>query len=128
MPRAILYYRSQLHWLGGMAIIVLAVAVLPMLGVGGMQLYKAETPGPMKDTKLTPRIMHSARALWAIYVVLTLVCAVIYYLLGMSLFDAICHAMSTLSTGGFSTHDASIGYFHSIGATPSSAPSWRSMR
>ncbi len=115
MPRAILYYRSQLHWLGGMAIIVLAVAVLPMLGVGGMQLYKAETPGPMKDTKLTPRIMHSARALWAIYVVLTLVCAVIYYLLGMSLFDAICHAMSTLSTGGFSTHDASIGYFHSIG-------------
>jgi trk system potassium uptake protein TrkH len=115
MPHAILFYRAQLHWLGGMGIIVLAVAVLPMLGVGGMQLYKAETPGPMKDNKLTPRIMHSARALWAVYVVLTLICGLIYYLLGMSGFDAICHAMSTLSTGGFSTHDASIGYFHSFG-------------
>lgn len=114
MPRAILYYRSQLHWLGGMGIIVLAVAVLPMLGVGGMQLFKAETPGPMKDNKLTPRIMHSARALWAVYVVLTAACAATFYLLGMSPFDAICHAMSTLSTGGFSTHDASIGYYHSV--------------
>jgi trk system potassium uptake protein TrkH len=80
-----------------------------------MQLYKAETPGPMKDNKLTPRIMHSARALWAVYVVLTLACGLTYYLLGMSGFDAICHAMSTLSTGGFSTHDASIGYYHSLG-------------
>src|SRR3546814_3518791 len=93
MPRAILYYRSQLHWLGGMGIIVLAVAVLPMLGVGGMQLFKAETPGPMKDNKLTPRIMHSARALWVIYVILTAACAVTFYLLGMTPFDAICHAM-----------------------------------
>src|SRR3546814_7973354 len=87
MPRAILYYRSQLHWLGGMGIIVLAVAVLPMLGVGGMQLFKAETPGPMKDNKLTPRIMHSARALWVIYVILTAACAVTFYLLGMTPFD-----------------------------------------
>lgn len=114
MPRAILYYRSQLHWLGGMGIIVLAVAVLPMLGVGGMQLFKAETPGPMKDNKLTPRIMHSARALWVVYVILTAACAATFYLLGMTPFDAICHAMSTLSTGGFSTHDASIGYYHSV--------------
>lgn len=115
LPHAILYYRSQLHWLGGMGIIVLAVAVLPMLGVGGMQLYRAETPGPMKDTKLTPRITSSARALWTIYVLLTVSCALAYRLLGMSSFDAICHAMSTVSTGGFSTHDASLGYFHSLG-------------
>jgi trk system potassium uptake protein TrkH len=115
MPRAILYYRAQLHWLGGMGIIVLAVAVLPMLGVGGMQLYKAETPGPMKDNKLTPRIMHSARALWAVYVLLTVACAIAFALLGMTPFDAICHAMATLATGGFSTHDASIGYYQSVG-------------
>lgn len=115
MPHAVLYYRSQLHWLGGMGIVVLAVAVLPMLGVGGMQLYRAETPGPMKDTKLTPRITSSARALWTVYLLLTASCALAYRLLGMSTFDAICHAMSTVSTGGFSTHDASIGYYHSLG-------------
>lgn len=113
LPHALLYYRSQLHWLGGMGIIVLAVAVLPMLGVGGMQLYRAETPGPMKDARLTPRITSTARALWLIYVLLTSVCAVTYWLLGMPLFDAICHAMATLATGGFSTHDASIGFFNS---------------
>ena len=115
LPHALLYYRSQLHWFGGMGIIVLAVAVLPLLGVGGMQLYRAETPGPMKDAKLTPRITGTARALWLVYVLLTTFCALIYWWLGMSLFDAICHAMSTLSTGGFSTHDASIGYFNSPG-------------
>lgn len=115
LPHALLYYRSQLHWLGGMGIIVLAVAVLPFLGVGGMQLYRAETPGPMKDAKLTPRITSTARALWLIYVLLTSFCALIYWLLGMSAFDAICHAMSTLATGGFSTHDASIGWFNSAG-------------
>lgn len=114
LPRALLYYRSQLHWLGGMGIIVLAVAVLPLLGVGGMQLYRAETPGPMKDAKLTPRITSTARALWLVYVLLTSSCALVYWLLGMSAFDAICHAMSTLATGGFSTHDASIGYFNSL--------------
>lgn len=115
MPKAILYYRAQLHWFGGMGIIVLAVAILPMLGVGGMQLYKAETPGPMKDAKLTPRIMGSARALWSVYLILTVSCALVYWALGMKLFDAICHAMSTVATGGFSTHDASIGYYNSVG-------------
>jgi trk system potassium uptake protein TrkH len=111
LPRSLLYYRAQLHWLGGMGIIVLAVAVLPMLGVGGMQLYRAETPGPMKESKLTPRITETARALWIVYVLLTAVCFVTYWLLGMSLFDALCHAFSTIATGGFSTHDASIGFF-----------------
>jgi trk system potassium uptake protein TrkH len=115
MPHSILYYRAQISWLGGMGIIVLAVAVLPMLGVGGMQLYKAETPGPMKDSKLTPRITSTARALWLVYVLLTLTCALVYWWQGMTLFDAICHAMSTLATCGFSTHDASIGFFDSIG-------------
>lgn len=113
LPRSINYYRMQLHWLGGMGIIVLAVAVLPMLGIGGMQLYMAETPGPMKNSKLTPRITGTARVLWLVYSSLTLICALIYWALGMSLFDAICHAFSTLSSGGFSTHDASVGYFNS---------------
>jgi trk system potassium uptake protein TrkH len=113
LPHSINYYRAQLHWLGGMGIIVLAVAVLPMLGVGGMQLYMAETPGPMKNSKLTPRITETARVLWLVYASLTAVCALTYWALGMSLFDAICHAFSTLSSGGFSTHDASIGYFNS---------------
>lgn len=113
LPHALNYYRVQLHWLGGMGIIVLAVAVLPMLGVGGMQLYMAETPGPMKNAKLTPRITETARVLWMVYAVLTAVCALVYWALGMSAFDAICHAFSTLSAGGFSTHDASIGYYNS---------------
>ena len=113
LPRSILYYRAQLHWLGGMGIIVLAVAILPMLGVGGMQLYRAETPGPMKDSKLTPRITETAKALWLIYVGLTAVCSLAYWYAGMSSFDAICHSFATVATGGFSTHDASIGYFNS---------------
>ena len=113
LPPAILYYRQQLQWLGGMGIIVLAVAVLPMLGVGGMQLYRAETPGPVKDTKLTPRITETAKALWYIYLGLTIACALGYWAAGMTLFDAICHAFSTVAIGGFSTHDASIGYFDS---------------
>jgi trk system potassium uptake protein TrkH len=115
LPHALNYYRAQLHWLGGMGIIVLAMAVLPMLGIGGMDLYKVETPGPMKDARLTPRITSTARALWLVYFLLTLACMLSYWALGMSLFDAICHAFSTLGTGGFSTHDASIGYFHSLG-------------
>lgn len=112
LPHALNFYRAQLHWLGGVGIIVLAVAILPMLGVGGMQLFKAETPGPMKEAKLTPRIASTARALWLIYLTLTAVCALTYWWLGMNVFDAICHAMATLSTGGFSTHDASIGFFN----------------
>lgn len=113
LPHAINYYRAQLHFFGGMGIVVLAVAILPILGVGGMQLYKAETPGPMKDNKLTPRIASTARALWIVYVSLTAVCAVAFWLAGMPAFDAIVHAMSALGTGGFSSHDASIGYFNS---------------
>lgn len=113
LPKSILYYRQQLQWLGGMGIIVLAVAVLPVLGVGGMQLYRAETPGPMKDSKLTPRITETAKALWYIYLGLTIVCAIAYWLAGMTPFDAIGHGFSTVAIGGFSTHDASIGYFDS---------------
>jgi trk system potassium uptake protein TrkH len=113
LPLSILYYRQQLQWLGGMGIIVLAVAVLPMLGVGGMQLYRAETPGPVKDTKLTPRITETAKALWYVYLSFTIACALAYYLAGMGPFDALCHAFSTVAIGGFSTHDASIAYFDS---------------
>ena len=113
LPRALNYYRVQLHWLGGMGIIVLAVAVLPMLGIGGMQLYRAETPGPMKNAKLTPRITETARVLWLVYLSLTAVCGVVYWALGMTPFDALIHAFSTLATGGFSSHDASIGYYKS---------------
>jgi len=113
LPESTLYYRQQLQWLGGMGIVVLAVAIMPMLGIGGMQLYQAETPGPMKDSKLTPRITESAKALWYIYLGLTVVCSAAYWIAGMSLFDAICHAFSTVAIGGFSTHDASIGFFDS---------------
>jgi len=113
LPISILYYRQQLQWLGGMGIVVLAVAVLPMLGIGGMQLYRAETPGPMKDSKLTPRITETAKALWYIYLGLTVACALAYWLAGMSAFDALGHAYSTVAIGGFSTHDASIGHFDS---------------
>ena len=113
LPQSILFYRQQLQWMGGMGIIVLAVAILPMLGVGGMQLYRAETPSPVKDSKLTPRIKETALALWSIYLGLTAVCAAAYWLAGMSLFDAICHSFSTVAIGGFSTHDASIAYFDS---------------
>lgn len=112
LPKAILYYRQQLQWLGGMGIIVLAVAIMPLLGIGGMQLYKAETPGPMKDNKLTPRITETAKALWYIYLTLTIVCAVSYWLAGMNAFDAIGHSFSTIAIGGFSTHDASMGFFN----------------
>jgi len=113
VPPSLLYYRQQLQWLGGMGIIVLAVAVLPMLGIGGMQLYRAETPGPMKDTKLTPRIAETAKALWFIYLGLTLSCAMAYWLAGMSMFDAVGHAFSTVAIGGFSTHNESLGFFGS---------------
>ena len=111
LPESILFYRQQLQWLGGMGIIVLAVAILPMLGIGGMQLYRAETPGPVKDSKLTPRITETAKALWYIYLSLTVACALGYWAAGMTLFDAIGHSFSTVAIGGFSTHDASIGYF-----------------
>ena len=113
LPRSILYYRQQLQWLGGMGIIVLAVAILPMLGIGGMQLYRAETPGPMKNNKITPRITETAKALWFVYLGMTVVCCLAYFAAGMEWFDAISHSFSTVAIGGFSTHDASIGYFNS---------------
>nr|VFK44288.1 MAG: trk system potassium uptake protein TrkH [Candidatus Kentron sp. TC] len=113
LPPSVQFYRQLLQWLGGMGIIVLAVAILPMLGIGGMQLYRAETPGPVKDSKLTPRITETAKALWYIYLGLTILCTMGYQLAGMSLFDAVCHSFATISIGGFSTHDASLGYFDS---------------
>jgi trk system potassium uptake protein TrkH len=112
LPRSILYYRQQLQWLGGIGIVVLAVALLPMLGVGGMQLYRAETPGPSKESnKITPRIAQTAKALWVIYLGLTVACALAYWAAGMTPFDAIAHSFSTVSTAGFSTHDASLAHF-----------------
>jgi trk system potassium uptake protein len=113
LPKSILFYRQQLQWMGGMGIIVLAVAILPMLGIGGMQLYRAETPGPVKDTKLTPRITETAKALWYIYASLTVLCMLAYWAAGMTFFDALSHSFSTVAIGGFSTHDASFGYFDS---------------
>jgi trk system potassium uptake protein TrkH len=113
LPKSILFYRQFLQWFGGMGIIVLAVAIMPMLGIGGMQLYRAETPGPMKDDKLTPRIKETAKWLWFIYVGLTAACALGYWAAGMSIFDAVSHSFSTVAIGGFSTHDASMAYFDS---------------
>jgi len=113
LPPAINLWRCELNWLGGMGIIVLAVAILPLLGVGGRQLFKAETPGPMKDAALTPRIAETARNLWLVYLSITLACITSLKLAGMNWFDAVCHAFSAMGLGGFSTHDASIGYFNS---------------
>lgn len=114
LPQSINLWRHLLHWLGGIGIIVLVVAVLPLLGVGGMQLYKAETPGPVKDEKLTPRITETAKALWFTYLAITTVGVVALRIAGMSWFDAICHCMSAIALGGFSTHDVSVGYFESF--------------
>jgi trk system potassium uptake protein len=113
LPPSINLWRHALHWYGGLGIIVLAVAVLPLLGVGGMQLYKAETPGPVKDEKLTPRILDTAKSLWLVYTALTLVGVIALRICGMTWFDAICHSFSAMGLGGFSTHDASVGYFNS---------------
>lgn len=113
LPAAILFYRQQLEFLGGMGIIVLAVAILPMLGVGGMQLYQTETPGPMKDSKLTPRIAGTAKALWFTYLLITFACALCYKLAGMNWFNAIGESFATVSTGGFSMHDAGFAYYKS---------------
>ncbi len=112
LPPSILFYRQQICWVGGLGIVVLAVAVLPMLGLGGMQLYKAEAPGASKD-KLTPRIRETAQALWIVYLGLTVLCALGYWLAGMSLFDAIGHSYTTIATAGFSTHDASLAFWDS---------------
>jgi trk system potassium uptake protein TrkH len=112
MPKSILLYRQLLQWIGGMGLIILAVAVMPALGIGGGQLYKMELPGSHGNQKLTPKITDSAKALWKIYVGLTLICAVLYVISGMTFFDAIAHSLSTVAGGGFSTHDTSIGFFN----------------
>jgi trk system potassium uptake protein len=113
LPQSINIWRHALQWFGGMGIIVLAVAILPMLGVGGMQLFKAETPGPMKDAKITPRVTQTAKYLWLIYAALTLLCILMLRIAGLSWFDAVCHAFSALSLGGFSTRDSSVLFFDS---------------
>ena len=113
LPESINFWRMFLVWIGGMGVVVLAVAILPMLGVGGSQIFKAETPGPMKDTKLTPRIAETAKGLWGIYTALTVLCLIAYRLAGMTWFDAVVHSFSTMGLGGFSTHDESFGYFNS---------------
>ncbi|MEX0915240.1 MAG: TrkH family potassium uptake protein [Wenzhouxiangellaceae bacterium] len=113
MPVSILWYRQQLQWMGGLGIIVLAVAILPMLKIGGMEIYKAEVTGPVKENRLTPRIAQTAKALWAIYIGLTLMCAMPLWAAGMNLFDAFSHSFSTIATAGFSPYDASIGHFDS---------------
>ncbi len=113
LPPSVNIWRGLLQWLGGMGIIVLVVAILPVLGVGGRQVFKAETPGPMKDSKLTPRIAETAKGLWIVYFGLSAACFIAYYLGGMSWLDALMHMFTTLSTGGFSSHDASFGYFDS---------------
>ena len=111
---SILIYRQLLQWFGGMGIVVLALAILPMLGVGGMQLYKAESTGPIKDNKISPRIAETAQNLWRVYLGLTILCALLYYLAGMTMFDAVAHSFSTIAIGGFSTHSASIAYFQNV--------------
>ncbi|WBA10132.1 TrkH family potassium uptake protein [Salinivibrio kushneri] len=113
MPASFLLYRQFLQWMGGLGVVIFVVAVLPMLNVGGMRLLKAETPGPIKDEKLSPRISKTAHYLWGVYMVITIVCALAYYVAGMSAYDAIAHSFSTVSTGGFSTHDASMWHFQS---------------
>jgi len=113
LPQGLNLWRHELNWVGGMGIIVLAVAILPLLGVGGRELYKAETPGPMKDSQLTPRITETAKNLWLVYTGITIACIVSLRVAGMSWFDAVCHAFAAMGLGGFSTHDASVGYFNS---------------
>jgi trk system potassium uptake protein TrkH len=114
MPPSILFYRQEIQWLGGIGVIVLAVALLPMLGIGGMQLYKAETAGPLKDERFTPRLARTARGLVVVYIVLTAACAGCFWLAGMTVFDAVAHSFSAVATAGYSTHDASLAFFDSV--------------
>ena len=112
LPHGLLFWRSFTHWLGGMGIILLSLAILPLLGVGGMQLFKAEVPGPEHD-KLSPRIKDTAKILWEVYIIISLSEAVLLYIGGMNVFDALCHTFGTMATGGFATKNASIGYYNS---------------
>ena len=114
LPESLLFYRQLLQWMGGMGLIVLAIAVMPLLGIGGGQIYKTEIPGAMGEQRLTPRIKETAQVLWLIYFGFTVICGVLYYIGGMNAFDAVSHAMSTVAIGGFSTHNESIGYFNSL--------------
>jgi trk system potassium uptake protein len=114
LPPSLNLWRHELEWIGGAGIIVMALAVLPLLGVGGLQLYKGEAPGAVKDERLAPRIAETARSLWLVYTLITGVGVVVLKICGMSWFDAICHTFSAVSLGGFSTHDASIAYFNSV--------------
>ena len=114
LPPSINIWRAQMHWIGGMGVIVLVVAVLPMLGVGGRQLFKAETPTPMKDSKLTPRMAETAKGLWVVYALITVVCMLALWAGGMNWIDAVVHGFSVMGLGGFSSHDASMGYFDSL--------------
>jgi trk system potassium uptake protein TrkH len=113
LPPSLNIWRGFMIWLGGMGVIVLAVAILPLLGVGGSQLFKAETPTPMKDTKLTPRIAETAKGLWFVYFALTVACGLAYHWAGMNWLDAMMHAFTTMGLGGFSTHDASFAHWDS---------------
>ncbi|GAC1453434.1 MAG: potassium transporter TrkG [Steroidobacteraceae bacterium] len=113
LPPSVNFWRHCLHWLGGLGIIVMALAVLPLLGIGGMQLYKGQAPGPVKDERLAPRIAETARSLWLVYALITAAGIVSLRVAGMSWFDAVCHAFSAVGLGGFSTHDRSIGWFNS---------------
>lgn len=113
LPRSLLFFRQETQWLGGIGVVVAAIALLPMLGMGGMQLLKAETTGPAKSDKLRPRIKHTAQALWRLYLGLTIACALAYWLAGMPVFDAISHSFTTVSTGGYSIYDASLGHYES---------------
>ena len=113
LPKSVLFFRQSLNFYGGMGIVILAIAILPMLRVGGMQLFRAESTGPVKDAKLTPRIAETAKALWLVYAGLVFACSIAYWLGGMSFFDAVSHALATIATGGFSTHDASFAYWDS---------------
>ncbi|KAA3653886.1 MAG: TrkH family potassium uptake protein [Proteobacteria bacterium] len=114
LPISINFWRTFLHWIGGMGVIVLAVAILPLLGIGGRQMFKAETPGPMKESSLTPRIAETAKGLWVVYLLLTVACTIGLNAVGMEFWDALMHAFSIMGLGGFSTKDASLGHFNSV--------------
>ena len=114
MPLSINFWRTFMHWIGGMGVVVLAVAILPLLGIGGRQMFKAEVPGPMKEASLTPRIAETAKGLWRVYLLLTIACGLTLWQLGMEPWDALMHAFSVLGLGGFSSKDASLGHFNSI--------------
>jgi trk system potassium uptake protein TrkH len=114
LPMSINLWRCEMNWIAGMGVIIFAVAILPILGIGGMQLYKAESPGSVKESDLPPRIAQTAKTLWMVYAGITVACIIALRLAGMDWFDAFCHAFSAMSLGGFSTHDSNVGFFNSL--------------